>query len=235
MQFHEGKTFLAPARAFRREVSLYFPNLRGRTLAKGPAAAATRDTTPALRGRVSVVSLFSGVWAERQAASFASAAANPALEAALASASASAPVSARAQRVFINVEENALKNLLIRLFAGSLRARVAREEAAVAGGQSPKEDAWGRYFIVRRGVSDEIREALGYLNSKVGYTYLLDSECRIRWAGSGSSQADEREGLVRALQRVLDEEAKRDAGKAKDAEKGKDAPPEEVRGSIKEA
>ncbi|RYP65288.1 hypothetical protein DL771_008357 [Monosporascus sp. 5C6A] len=184
MKFHKGKTFVAPPRLFRAEPSLYFPNLYGQTLLKegGP-----RDTTPALRGRVSVVSMFSSAWAEDQAASFASAEANPALGALLAA------HADRAQRVWLNVEEDPLKAWLIRLFLGRLRRRVG-------------EPNWGRYFIVRRGVSDEIREAIGCLNSKVGYTYLLDGECRIRWAGSGPSEDHEREGLVKAVRRLLDEE-----------------------------
>ena len=70
LRFHEGKTFVSPPRAFRRDVSLYFPNLRGRTLERGISAAeATRDTTPTLRGKVSVVSVFSGLWGEGQAES----------------------------------------------------------------------------------------------------------------------------------------------------------------------
>ncbi|RYP90541.1 hypothetical protein DL770_003303 [Monosporascus sp. CRB-9-2] len=184
MKFHKGKTFVAPPRLFRAEPSLYFPNLYGQTLLKNEGP---RDTTPALRGRVSVVSMFSSAWAEDQAASFASAEANPALGALLAA------NADRAQRVWLNVEEDPLKAWLIRLFLGGLRRRIG-------------EPNWGRYFIVRRGISDEIREAIGCLNSKVGYTYLLDGECRIRWAGSGPSEDHEREGLVKAVRRLLDEE-----------------------------
>jgi ATPase complex subunit ATP10 len=69
-------------------------------------------------------------------------------------------------------------------------------------------DNWGRYFLVRKGISDQIRDAVGLLNSKVGYTYLLDGECRIRWAGSGPCEGDEKEGLVRGTRRLI-EEAKR--------------------------
>ncbi len=67
---------------------------------------------------------------------------------------------------------------------------------------------WGRYFIVRRGVSDEIRESVGLLNSKVGYVYLVDHNCRIRWAGSGDSEAEERGGLVKGVRRLMDEMGK---------------------------
>ncbi|KAJ2981504.1 hypothetical protein NUW58_g6674 [Xylaria curta] len=84
-----------------------------------------------------------------------------------------------------------MKAFLVKLWMGSLRRQVGGEENH------------GRYFLVRKGVSDEIRESVGLLNSKVGYTYLLDADCRIRWAGSGPSEDHEREGLVKGLQRLL--------------------------------
>ncbi|KAI0400303.1 ATP10 protein-domain-containing protein [Xylaria palmicola] len=182
LQFHKGKTFIAPPRLFRADLSLFFPNFAGRTLVKGDAAA--RDTTPALRGRVSVVSVFSSLWGENQCKSFVSAAANPAAELVLAGSG------GRAQHVRINVEEDPLKAFLVRLWAPGLRRQVG-------------DGNYGRYFLVRRGVSDEIREAVGLLNSKVGYTFLVDPDCRIRWAGSGPSEDHEREGLVRGLERLL--------------------------------
>ena len=186
LQFHKGKTFIAPPRLFRGDLSLYFPNLYGQTLLKSDRSP--RDTTPTLQGRISIVSMFSSMWGESQARSFASAESNPELEALL------RQHPARAQHVWVNVEEDAMKAWIIRLFAGGLRRRVG-------------EPNWHRYFVVRKGISEEIRESIGYLNSKVGYTYLLDGECRIRWAGSGPSEDHEREGLVKGVQRLLDEEA----------------------------
>ena len=50
-----------------------------------------------------------------------------------------------------------------------------------------------------------MRDAMGLLNSKVGYTYLLDGACRIRWAGSGIAEGDEREGLVRGVRKLIEE------------------------------
>ncbi|KAI8632075.1 ATP10 protein-domain-containing protein [Xylariaceae sp. FL1651] len=187
LQFHKGKTFIAPPRLFKGDLSLFFPNLYGRTLLKTDKEP--RDTTPALRGRVSLVSVFSSVWAENQCKTFASREHNPAVEQIIQDSG------DRAQHVRINIEEDPLKALLVRLWMGSLRRQVGGERN------------WGRYFLVRKGVSDEIRENIGLLNSKVGYTYLLDSECRIRWAGSGPSEEHEREGLVKGLQRLLAEEA----------------------------
>ncbi|KAH8197879.1 hypothetical protein TruAng_007978 [Truncatella angustata] len=167
LELHKGKTFIAPPRPFKDR--------------------SPRDTTPVMQGKVTVVSLFSGQWAEGQAKSFASAESNPELLSLLDA------NKGKAQHVRINVEEDRLKAFLIKLFMGNLRKTVGEEN-------------WDKYFVVRRGVSEEVREGIGMLNSKVGYVYLLDSECRIRWAGSGYAEDHERTGLVKGLQRLLDEE-----------------------------
>ncbi|KAI3328425.1 ATP10 protein-domain-containing protein [Ustulina deusta] len=183
LQFHKGKTFIAPPRLFKDHLSLFFPNLYGRTLLKTDKEP--RDTTPVLRGRVSVVSVFSSLWAENQCNTFASKESNAAVGQIIAESG------GRAQHVRVNIEEDFIKAFLVRLWMGRLRRQVGGEEN------------YGRYFLVRKGVSDEIRESIGLLNSKVGYTYLLDPDCRIRWAGSGHSEDHEREGLVKGLERLL--------------------------------
>lgn len=184
LKFHKGKTFVAPPRPFKRDLSLFFPNLYGQTLLKSDRSP--RNTTPLLQGKVSIVSVFSSMWAENQAKTFVSKESNPELESVLEQ---SKDV---AQRVWINVEENTLKAWLIKMFVGGIRRNVG-------------EPNWERYFVVRRGISDDIRENIGLLNSSVGYVYLVDSECRIRWAGSGPSEDHERDGLVKGVQRLVEE------------------------------
>ncbi|KAH7330284.1 ATP10 protein-domain-containing protein [Rhexocercosporidium sp. MPI-PUGE-AT-0058] len=183
MRLHKGKSFLAPPRLFKGERALHFPNLQGQTLSKDKIP---KDTTPVFEDKVSIVSVFSSVWAESQAATFASEKDNPELHEVVRGSG------GLAQMVQINIEENALKAMLIKLFMPSLRKRIG-------------EGNWGRYFVVRKGVSDDIRDAIGLLNSKVGYTYLLDGECRIRWAGSGPCEGDEKEGLVKGAKRLIEE------------------------------
>jgi ATPase complex subunit ATP10 len=183
MRLHKGKSFLAPPRLFKAERALYFPNFYGQTLRKDKGF---RDTTPVLENKISVVSVFSSAWAENQAATFSSERNNPELH--------NVVKKSRgvAQMVQINVEENALKAWIVRLFMGRLRKRMG-------------EHNWGRYFLVRRGITDEIRDAVGLLNSKVGYTYLVDGECRVRWAGSGNCEGGEKEALVRSTSRLIEE------------------------------
>jgi len=183
MRHHKGKTFLSNPKLFRGDRALYFPNLQGITLASPRKA---NDTTPVLEDKVSVVSVFSGTWAEHQTATFVSEKENPGITKALDEGV------GIAQRVDINIEENALKAALIKMFMPGLRRRWAK-------------DAHGRYFVVSRGMSDDIRDAIGLLNGKVGYVYLVDGECKIRWAGSGRGEPDEKEGLVRGVRRLVEE------------------------------
>jgi ATPase complex subunit ATP10 len=183
MRLHKGKSFLAPPRLFKAERALYFPNLHGQTLEKKKPL---QDTTPVLADKISVVSVFSSAWAENQAATFASEKDNPELREAIKKSGGAA------QLVQINLEDNTLKAMIVKLFMPSLRKRLG-------------VDNWSRYFLVRKGLTDEIRDLIGLLNSKVGYTYLLDGECKIRWAASGPAEGDEKEGLVKGLQRLLDD------------------------------
>ena len=187
MRHHKGKSFLAPPRIFKSDKALYFPNLHGQTLIK---KTGLRDTTPTLEGKISVVSVFSSAWAEGQVASFVAEKKNPELHEEIRNSG------GVAQMVNLNIEENALKAVLIRLFMPSLRRKILAAD-------------WGRYFIIRRGLTQELRDAIGLLNSKVGYVYLLDKHCRIRWAGSGICEPDEKDGLVRSTRRLIEEAKER--------------------------
>lgn len=85
-----------------------------------------------------------------------------------------------------------MKAWLVRMFMGNLRREMGEEN-------------YGKYFLVRRGVTDLVRESIGLLNMKVGYTYLVDFECRIRWAASGPALPEEVEGLNKGMQKLARE------------------------------
>ncbi|KAG0642172.1 ATP10 protein-domain-containing protein [Tuber brumale] len=174
----KGKSFVAPQRLFKREHALWFPNLNGRTL-----VAAGKDTTDVLRGRVSIVAVFSGTWAERQVGLWG-------LDEVAGMVREAGGEEGVVGRMDINIEENLLRYWIVMVFRGSLRRRM-------------EESRWGRYFIVKEGLDDETRDQMGYHNSKVGYVYLLDEECRIRWAGSGPPIAEERAALIRGFKKLV--------------------------------
>jgi ATPase complex subunit ATP10 len=197
MRLHKGKSFLAPPRLFKSDKALYFPNFHGQTLTKDKKLL---DTTPVLEGKVSVVSVFSSAWAENQAATFVSEQNNPGLHQIIKSSGGSA------QLIRVNIEENWLKAAIVRFFMPGLRKKLGF-------------DNWGRYFLVVKGVTEDTRDSIGLLNSKVGYTYLLDGECRIRWAGSGRAEGDETESLVTGVRRLVEEVKTRQEKVAAPAEK----------------
>ena len=60
------------------------------------------------------------------------------------------------QRIDINLEENRLKAWLIRFFMGNMRRKMPR-------------DQHDKYFLVQKGMTDGIKQAIGMLNSKVGF------------------------------------------------------------------
>ncbi|KAF4782222.1 ATP10 protein [Colletotrichum scovillei] len=205
MQFHEGKSFIAPPLPFKADMSLFFPNFVGDTLAKN--ANNPRDTTRTLLGKVSVVAVYSSQWADDQAKTFISPEANPELHELL------AKTPGKTQVLQLNIEDNKFKAWIVKMFMGNLRKLIP-------------EHNWGKYFLVPRGITNEISESIGYLNSKVGYVYLVDNLCRIRWAASGPSHPDERESLVKGMKLVLhewnkNEKAALEAAQVKDAAKGK--------------
>ena len=147
-----------------------------------------QNTTSLLRGRISVVNMFSSAWAEAQVKTFTGETENPDLYEILKSSGGPSV----AQKVDINLEENAFKAWLVRMFMGRLRK--------ISGPEQHE-----RYFLVRRGLTDTIKESIGMMNTKVGYVYLLDENCRIRWAGSGPAQEDEIGALNNGIQRLLEE------------------------------
>lgn len=187
MKHHGGKTFISPPTLFKGSKALYFPNLQGITLGN----SSSNDTTSVLRGRISIVSLFSSVWGEQQTQTFLSKANNPALTSLLNTQTPSI-MNGEIQTVRINVEENALRYYLLRLFTGRLRSLI------------PAKD-WSRYFVVRKGLTDQLRNELGAVNGKVGYVYLVDEECKIRWAGCGPAMEEERLSMVKGLRKLVND------------------------------
>lgn len=180
-KYRSGKTFMANPRIFKKEAALYFPNFHGDSLAEKGA-----DTTTTLQGRVSVVNVYSSQWGETQAQTFSGKTTNTELHSII------SQYPDIAQMVDVNIEENSMKAWIIAFFQWRLKA--AR----------PKED-WNKYFVVRKGVSEKIRETIGLLNGRVGYVYLVDQDCKIRWAGSGNAEGSEMEDLTRGFSKLVTE------------------------------
>jgi len=197
LDYWRGKSFVASERLFRRDRALWFPNMWGPTLRKGTSwgdgAGAGRDIVDVLRGKVSVVALCMGRWADAQVATFLDDKANPELKALLEASG------GLAQRVDVSIQNDLVKWLLAtKVFKRRLRRNLPPEQ-------------WEKYFFVwlardvRRGLPEEVRDAMGLLNSQVGYVYLLDPDCRIRWAASGDAWEGEVGWLNDGIKKLVEE------------------------------
>lgn len=192
-EHHKGKSFVANERLFRADKAQYFPNIWGETLAEeGDGPDGGRDTTNVLMGKISVVAVKSNQWAAEQVDSFIGKEKNPELQTILDG------NSRLAQRVDLNIQGDWARLQFVRLFKSGLRKDIPKER-------------WNKYFIlklprdVRKGLTDDVRDAMGLLNSQVGYVYLLDQQCKIRWAGSAHAWDGEVASLNTGIKKLLQE------------------------------
>jgi mitochondrial ATPase complex subunit ATP10 len=192
MRHHKGKTFFPPPALFKASKALYFPNLHGVTLYSAPGYA---DTTPVFEGKISVLTMFSSAWAENQIKTWVDPSENPELQGLLEDEK--DDQMRLVQRVDINYEDNGMKAAIIKLFMNGIRRSVPSERHE-------------RYFVIKNGIEMDMRDAIGFLNSKVGYVYLIDAECKIRWAGSGIANDVEKASLVKAVRKLAEDKRGKD-------------------------
>ncbi|KAK6335622.1 Mitochondrial ATPase complex subunit atp10 [Orbilia brochopaga] len=217
MRHQKGKLFLPPPRTFKADKSLYFPNMVGRTLLSPDDIS----TTTLFANRVSLTTLSTNVWADRQIDSFLSGLFSPDPSKAHPFADSTLlpdeyiateddhlkrvlgePLPLQKgtwQRVTINLQENPLKYLILLASQRNIRRLQPVENHA-------------RYLMVRKGVTAEMKESIAMLNERIGFVYIVDAACRIRWAGCADASDEERRGLRSALERmVLEERGRREA------------------------
>lgn len=147
---------------------------------------ADKDTTEVVKGRVSLVVVYSGQWAQRQVGTFFGEEKGEGEMGRLLG------EGVGLQRVDVNVEEQGLRAGLMWMFIGNVKKMIGEED-------------WGRYFVVRRGLGDEVRASLGIVNGSVGYVYLVDWDGKIRWAANGEAAEGEREGLMSGARKLLEQ------------------------------
>ena len=207
MRHHKGKKFLAPEAPFKADIAKYFPNFQGYTLANSWGYV---DTTKILKGNVTIVCYSSQTWAEWQVQSFVGKKENPALAKVLGDLK-----EKNLQMMFINYEDDFFKQILVYLFYLYARRRRDREH-----GKEVRE----RSLIVTRGVDRKFfGQGLGINNLRVGFIYLVDRNCKIRWVGTGYASEEEKASLVRVAKSLVREqqefEARKKTYKPKPAEK----------------
>lgn len=163
MRVNNGKQWIAPKHLFKAEKSLYFPNLRGRTLTSDDA-----ELLP-LFNKPSLIRVYSATSGEEHIHKLGD-------ESGL-------------QIIDINIQTNAIKYALLKLFLGRIKALI----------EPHRHD---RYFILGSGWERRLK-IIGATNAYVGYAYLLDKEGKIRWASCGRLTEDERETLHKLSTKLI--------------------------------
>ncbi|PWN48019.1 hypothetical protein IE53DRAFT_412630 [Violaceomyces palustris] len=163
---HGGKTWRSPSTLIREDKALYFPDIQGTCLAD----RSTKHTSDMFQGKVSVVCILNSRISEEHTKSF--------YEETL-KMYGDHP---KFQMILINLQENSLKAYLLSLFLTSLRSQI------------PKK--FHPTYLLSHQDLDMEREAMGLHNKHVGYTYLVDSGSKVRWAGCSFAERSEVEALV---------------------------------------
>ncbi|KAG5733248.1 hypothetical protein E4T56_gene20852 [Termitomyces sp. T112] len=189
---HGGKTWIAPKSLILENKALYLPNVKGRSIDTGEE----KNTTIMCFGRITVLSMLGTRMSEVHSRGFVT----PTHER-----YSSNPLY---QHIQINLQENILKNLLVKVFLRSLRNVVPQELHPT--------------YLVSGQNMEYVRDMLGMTNNKVGYVYLIDENLKIRWGGCADATPEE----VAALQvctGVLLNRLEKAKGKPKNVEKSSES------------
>lgn len=77
----------------------------------------------------------------------------------------------------VNVQENILKQLLLKVFVPSIRKNLPQE----------RKD---NYCLIMKDIS-KTRKCLDMTNQYIGYAFLVDENCKVRWTAHGEATAEE--------------------------------------------
>jgi mitochondrial ATPase complex subunit ATP10 len=174
-----GKFYLANPKLYRSNISLYWPNLKGRTLASEEA-----DTTTLLKGWISVVCLFQRQWALAQTRTYVGSKEHPELAKVI------KENQDVAQILDISMEDLAGFSLFARMFEWNLRRGKTKEEQQ-------------RYFVTSN-IPVVIKESLAVMNNSVGYVFLVDEDCKIRWSACAQASPEEKDSLINGITSMIE-------------------------------
>ncbi|KAF8068725.1 ATP10 protein-domain-containing protein, partial [Lyophyllum atratum] len=158
---HGGKTWIANKALIREDKALYLPNMKGKSI----DTSEEKNTTTMCYGRITVLAMLGTRMSEVHVKGFV----DPTI-----TRYAAHPLF---QYIQVNLQENLLKSLLVKLYINSLRGVVPAHLQPT-------------YLVSSQNV-EYVRDPLGMTNSKVGYVYLIDENLKIRWGGCADATPEE--------------------------------------------
>ncbi|KAK9248630.1 ATP10 protein-domain-containing protein [Lipomyces tetrasporus] len=177
-----GKEWIAPNMFFRADKALYMPNFYGTTL----ASRKFTDTTTALKGHLSIVKIYSSVSGERQVNSYFGSPEN---------ALADVPEEEGYQIVDITIPESFVKSWISKFFQYRTKRVVGKSR-------------YSKFFYAQK-LPGQLNLSIGAANRYCGYVYLVDRDCKVRWAAGGYATAEEKDSMQRCLRGLVAEDRTR--------------------------
>ncbi|KAI9303173.1 ATPase assembly factor ATP10 [Cunninghamella echinulata] len=160
MREHGGKMYYARNTLVQADKAGYMPDFEGSDVNKK-----TIHTTDALLGKITLMSFVYAKYGETHVNSFI----DPFL--------AKFKDTDAVQTFELNVQENILKQLVLKAFVSSIRKNLPVE----------RKD---KYAFLFKDIK-KTRKMLGMTNEYIGYVYLVDEDCKIRWTAHGNATEEE--------------------------------------------
>ncbi|ODV58985.1 Atp10p ASCRUDRAFT_27776, partial [Ascoidea rubescens DSM 1968] len=190
-----GKIFKSPISYFKREKALYFPNIYGESLSNQDVC-----TTSLLKGQISIVRVYSSVIGDEVTQTyfrFINENENSKNDTFLNKSTYETVFKneyPNCQIVDLSIYNSALKKLLINL----INKRIIKK--------SLPEERWNKYLLVnKKNFTTAIAADLWLKNFVTGYIYLVDDECKIRYACCGNPSDGEYKSLWKAVKGLENE------------------------------
>ncbi|ORX56849.1 hypothetical protein DM01DRAFT_1334406 [Hesseltinella vesiculosa] len=160
MRKHGGKMYYAPSQLTQPDKSGYMPDFEGSDLLRQ-----TTHTTEKLVNNITLMSFVYAKFGENHVNSFI----DPFLE--------KFKDVEGVQTLEVNVQENYLKQFILKAFVPSIRKSLTEERAS-------------NYVLIYKDIK-KTRKMLDMTNEYIGYVYLVDQDCKIRWMAHGDATPEE--------------------------------------------
>ncbi|KAF9278778.1 Mitochondrial ATPase complex subunit atp10 [Mortierella alpina] len=170
-----SKLWKATASMVNADKALYMPNIIGTSLKTSEPV----ELVDILKGKISLIAISGTRFGEEQIETFMT----PFLE--------QWPMSAKdskVQLVELNIQENPLKAGLVRMMVPFVKKTIP-------------ENRHANYILHYKSIK-HLRDPLSMQNSYLGYVFLVDSNCKIRWGAHGAGTEEEIKTLLDSVQRL---------------------------------
>ncbi|KAI8054962.1 ATPase assembly factor ATP10 [Gilbertella persicaria] len=177
MRQHGGKMYFANTQLVKPEKAGYMPNFEAQNLSSQKI-----NTTEKLVGKITLMTFVYAKFGEPHVETFI----KPFMQ--------KYKDNKDVQVVEVNVQENLLKQLLLKAFVPSIRKNLPQE----------RKD---NYCLILKDIS-RTRKYLDMTNQYIGYAFLVDQDCKVRWTAHGEATPEEVSNMLAMTDYLYDKKLK---------------------------